>query len=113
MISGAGYDPRWRKARALCAHGAHGFRVLCFDPTPYSTRGEAETFARMAAQNHWTSVAVVSSPTHLTRLRILFKRCFHGTIYAVRSRQSKLSKLESVFWETGKLIYEETIVRSC
>jgi uncharacterized SAM-binding protein YcdF (DUF218 family) len=102
------------RAQKLCRSGGPpAFHVICVHPDPYSTRGEAEAFARMATQNHWTSVAIVSSPTHLTRLRILFKRCFHGKIYAVRSRQTKLSKIESVFFETGKLFVEETLVRSC
>src|SRR5204863_3059566 len=50
------------RARKLCASGGPpAFHVICFHPDPYSTRGEAETFARMAALNHWASVAVVSS----------------------------------------------------
>jgi uncharacterized SAM-binding protein YcdF (DUF218 family) len=102
------------RARKLCSSGGPpAFHVICFRPDPYSTRGEAEAFARMATLNHWTSVAIVSSPTHLTRARILFERCFHGTIYTVRARQTKLSKIESVFFETGKLFVEETLVRSC
>src|SRR5437660_2891202 len=53
VISGAGFDLKWVKARRLCAHGAKGFRVLCFDPHPYSTRGEARTIARLAHEHHW------------------------------------------------------------
>ena len=44
---------------------------------------------------------------------MLFKRCYHGKIYAVRSKQTRLSKIESVFFETGKLAVESTIVRGC
>jgi uncharacterized SAM-binding protein YcdF (DUF218 family) len=102
------------EARQLCASGGPpAWHVLCFRPNPYSTRGEAEEFGRLAAQHGWRSVAVVSSPTHLTRLRILFERCYHGKVYTVRSKQTRLSKIQSVFWETGKLIYENTIIRSC
>lgn len=102
------------EARQLCRDGGPpAWHVLCFRPNPYSTRGEAEEFSRLAAQHNWRSVAIVSSPTHLTRLRILFKRCYKGKIYAVKSKQSKLSKLESVFFETIKMAYEETILRSC
>ncbi|MDX6505051.1 MAG: hypothetical protein QOE29_2176 [Gaiellaceae bacterium] len=113
LIISDGRNSNSALARKLCDNSPPAFHTLCFRPEPYSTRGEAQTFARLAAQNHWTSVAVVSSPTHLTRLRILFGRCFHGTLYAVRSAQSKLSKLESVFFETGKLAVETTLVRSC
>jgi uncharacterized SAM-binding protein YcdF (DUF218 family) len=111
ISDGANGIPR---AQSLCATGGiPAYRVVCFRPNPYSTRGEAEMFARLAAKNHWHSVAIVSSPTHITRLRILFKRCFKGKIYAVKSKQSRVSKIQSVFSETAKLIYEETLVRSC
>jgi uncharacterized SAM-binding protein YcdF (DUF218 family) len=102
------------EAQQLCKSGGPpAWHVICFRPNPYSTRGEAEWFAKEAAQKGWKSVAIVSSPTHLTRLRILFKRCYKGTIYAVKAKQTPGSKLESVFFETAKLIYEETLVRSC
>jgi uncharacterized SAM-binding protein YcdF (DUF218 family) len=100
-------------ARRLCASPPPLFHTICFRPDPYSTRGEARGFAQLAARNHWRSVAIVSSPTHITRLRILFKRCFHGKIYAIRSRQTRVSKIESVFFETGKLAVETTLVRGC
>jgi uncharacterized SAM-binding protein YcdF (DUF218 family) len=100
-------------AQHLCASPPPLFRTICFRPDPYSTRGEARGFAQLAAKNHWKSVAIVSSPTHITRLRMLFKRCYHGKIYAVRSKQTRLSKIESVFAETAKLAVESTIVRGC
>src|SRR5438132_5812469 len=65
VISGAGYDEKWKKARGLCAHGAQGFRVLCFDPTPYSTRGEARGIARLAREHGWRKVDVVTSRYHV------------------------------------------------
>jgi uncharacterized SAM-binding protein YcdF (DUF218 family) len=100
-------------ARQLCTSPPPLFRTICFRPDPYSTRGEARGFAQLAARYHWRSVAIVSSPTHITRLRMLFKRCYHGKIYAVRAKQTRLSKIESVFYETGKLAVETTVVRGC
>src|SRR3954470_8720063 len=99
--------------RELCTNPPPAYHVLCFRPDPYSTRGEARALGKLAAQNHWKRVVVVSSPTHLTRLRILFKRCYHGKLAAVESKQTRLSKLESVFYETGKLAVETTLVRGC
>jgi uncharacterized SAM-binding protein YcdF (DUF218 family) len=101
------------EARRLCRHEPRAYRVICFHPDPYSTRGEAEWLGRMAPRKHWRSVAIVSSPTHLTRLRILFKRCYHGKLYAVRSAQTLPSKAVSLVFETGKLIVETTLVRGC
>lgn len=101
------------QARRLCRTPPKAYRVLCFRPQPYSTRGEAEWFGRMARRNGWRSAVIVSSPTHLTRLRMLFKRCYGGRLYAVRSAQTALSKAISLVFETGKLLVETTIIRDC
>jgi uncharacterized SAM-binding protein YcdF (DUF218 family) len=101
------------EATRLCTHPPRAYHVTCFHPSPYSTRGEAEWLARTAKSKGWRSVAIVSSPTHLTRLRILFKRCYHGKLYAVRSAQTVLSKAISLFYETAKLVVETTAIRSC
>jgi len=58
-----------------------GMQLICFDPDPPTTRGEAEYVGRLAAKYHWTSLLVVSSRPQAIRARILVGRCFAGTIY--------------------------------
>ena len=42
LVVSDGARSDWAPARKLCAHpSGHGFRVICFRPAPYSTRGEA------------------------------------------------------------------------
>src|SRR6478752_6748364 len=48
LVISDGRDPHWPQANRLC-DGQAAFEVLCFRAQPYSTRGEAETVARMAA----------------------------------------------------------------
>jgi hypothetical protein len=55
--------------------------LICFDPTPPTTRGEAEYVGRLARQYHWTSVVVVASRPQATRARLLVQRCFGGQVY--------------------------------
>jgi uncharacterized SAM-binding protein YcdF (DUF218 family) len=82
-------------------------------PTPFSTRGEAEGFARLAAARGWASVLVVSSRYHVARARILFERCFAGAVYADGVDQSLLDRVLAVPSETAKLAHALTARRSC
>ena len=60
-----------------------GVKLICFDPDPGNTRGEAEFAGRLAKKYHWRSVVLVTSRAQDTRARILVGRCFGGPIYAV------------------------------
>jgi uncharacterized SAM-binding protein YcdF (DUF218 family) len=82
LVISNGYDARWHEANRLCAR-PQAFRVLCFTPTPNTTRGEAETVARLATEHGWRRVAVVTSTYHVTRAALLVRRCFHGELAMV------------------------------
>src|ERR671939_278548 len=72
LVISDGWDPLWPEANRLCAGHAARFAVVCFRPKPYSTRGEAEDVARLAARRRWRSIVVVTSRYHVTRARMLF-----------------------------------------
>jgi len=113
VISGTGFDPKWKKARALCAHGSQGFRVVCFDPQPYSTRGEARGIARLARQHGWRTVDVVTSRYHVFRAGIVIRRCYHGKLAMVGTHTSAGTTAVAVFSEWAKLLVQLTAERSC
>lgn len=69
-----GTHPSWPLANALCA-GEPGYEVLCPDPDPDTTRGEAQLVGRLAGERGWTRIALVSSTYHLTRASTLLRRC--------------------------------------
>jgi uncharacterized SAM-binding protein YcdF (DUF218 family) len=64
-----------------CLPRADGVEVLCFNPSPGTTRGEARYIGQMAAQRHWQSVIIVTTPDHALRAQLRVSRCFPGTIY--------------------------------
>jgi len=64
-----------------CPPRPPGATLICFDPNPADTRGEAEYIGRLARQYHWTSLVVVASRPQATRARILVGRCFSGPVY--------------------------------
>ncbi|HEX7526307.1 MAG TPA: YdcF family protein [Gaiellaceae bacterium] len=115
VISSPGKDPRWLKARRLCRAGAlsRSVRVLCFEAHPFSTRGEARAIARLAAARHWRRVVVVSSTFHLTRARMLIRRCYSGELTMVGARSPWWRLPEEWASETGKLLVQLTVERRC
>jgi len=56
------------------------FETICVRPTPDDTRTEARAASRIARARHWQSIVVITSRYHLLRARLLFKRCFGGTV---------------------------------
>ncbi len=79
--------------------------VICIAPSPETTQGEAEAFARLAEEQGWDSVTVVSQASHVARTRILMGRCFSGTVrvVAIPEHGAKL-RLRSFVYETGAMV---------
>ena len=114
VSDGAGSD--WAPARALCAHPrGHTFKVVCFRPDPFSTRGEAREMKKMAAAKGWRSLVVVTSTYHIFRARLLFRRCLAAPLllYFEGARSGWRSLPLNAAAETLKLVLAETVRRGC
>ena len=60
----------------LCDHRPDAaFQLICFAPEVDTTRGEARRIARLAKDNEWDRVAVVTSSYHVTRASIFIEQC--------------------------------------
>jgi uncharacterized SAM-binding protein YcdF (DUF218 family) len=113
LVISDGWSPTWPEANRLCAGRSAPVPVVCFHPVPYSTRGEAAGFARLAARRGWKSVVVVSSRYHLVRARMLFERCYDGTVSTASSNGTLLGRVLAAPIETVKLGYALLIKRGC
>jgi uncharacterized SAM-binding protein YcdF (DUF218 family) len=102
----------WKRANRLCS-GEAAFRVICFAPKPYSTQGEAQETARLARRHRWRSIVVVSSKYHLTRAELLFRRCTSARVGAASAQTTAWEFVRNVPVETGKLLYQLSLDRSC
>jgi uncharacterized SAM-binding protein YcdF (DUF218 family) len=71
----------WQGYGGPCPPATPGVKLICFDPDPGDTRGEAEFVGKLARQYHWNSVVLVTTRAQDTRARILMGRCFGGPIY--------------------------------
>jgi uncharacterized SAM-binding protein YcdF (DUF218 family) len=113
LVVSDGWSPTWPEANRLCAERPAKVAVGCFHPDPYSTRGEAEAFASLAAHRGWRSVVVVSSRYHLVRARMLFERCYDGSVYTAATGTTLLGRMLVAPIETVKLGYALLVKPGC
>jgi uncharacterized SAM-binding protein YcdF (DUF218 family) len=97
----------------LCASRGVSFRVVCFQPDPGTTQGEAEFAGRLATREHWTSVVLVTTPDQDTRARIRFGRCFTGTVYVVTTPLALSSWPYEIAYQWGAILKAEVLQRGC
>lgn len=73
-------------AERVCGSGGEAdFRsdVICLLPEPDNTRTEVEAAAQLAERRGWRSLLLVTSTHHVSRARMLLRRCYSGRIDVV------------------------------
>lgn len=96
-----------------CPSPVPGVRLICFDPDPGTTQGEAETLGRLARKYRWTSVVVVATRPQDTRARMLVKRCFGGSTYVVTAPLPLSSWPYQIAYGWGALLKALVVDRAC
>lgn len=59
------------------------YRVVCFDPEPVTTRGEARALRDLSETYGWESADVLTAQSHASRTRVLMERCFNGVLQVI------------------------------
>ena len=113
LVVSDAWSPTWPEANRLCAGRRASVPVVCFHPDPYATRGEARALAHLAARRGWDSVIVVSSRYHTVRARMIFERCFPGTVSTAGAHESLFDRLLAAPVETVKMGYALLVRRGC
>lgn len=98
---------------SVCASHPQAFRVICFDPDPGTTQGEAEYMGRLAKHYHWSSVALVTTPDQDTRARVRFGRCTAGSIYVVTTPLPLSLWPYEIAYQWAALFKAVVLQRSC
>lgn len=96
-----------------CPPPVPGVKLICFDPDPGDTRGEAEFAGRLAKQYHWHSLVLVTAREQDTRARIRMRRCFSGSIYAMTGSLPLGSWPYQIAYEWGALFKALVLQRTC
>jgi uncharacterized SAM-binding protein YcdF (DUF218 family) len=98
---------------SICAPKMPGVKVICFDPNPPTTRGEAEFAGRLAKRYHWHSIVLVTTTPQDTRARLRVQRCFQGNIYVVTAPLPVHEWPYAIAYEWGATFKALLIQRSC
>ena len=87
LVISAGRELDHDDADGLCSKPQE-FEVVCFTPSPDTTRGEARAIAEIAQRRHWDDVALVTSTYHVSRARMLVERCYAGRLDVIAANPS-------------------------
>jgi uncharacterized SAM-binding protein YcdF (DUF218 family) len=112
LVISEGERPGWTEANRLCKGGAL-FEVVCFDPEPGRTQGEARAMARLAEERGWKDVVVVTSDYHAIRAGRLFARCFGHDVPVVAAGPDGLPGVGQILHEWLAYAHASLIERDC
>jgi hypothetical protein len=98
---------------SVCAPKIPRVKVICFDPNPSTTRGEAEFAGRLARQYHWHSVVLVAVAPQDTVARLRVGRCFSGKIYVVNAPLPASEWPYEIAYQWGSTIKALSLQRAC
>lgn len=86
--------------------------VICVDPQPAKTQGEARAAMLLAEQRGWENLIVVASTDQVTRARRLFNRCGDATLQMVDVEHAS-SPVKRAVYEWGATLKSVTTKRGC
>jgi hypothetical protein len=96
-----------------CPPKIPGLTLICFDPNPPTTQGEAQYVGRLAKRFHWHSIVLVTIRAQDTRARIRVGRCFSGKIYVITAPLPVSQWPYEIAYEWGALFKALVLQRSC
>jgi hypothetical protein len=103
----------WQGYGGTCTPAMPGVKIVCFDPNPGNTRGEAEFAGKLAKQYGWHSVVLVTTPAQDTRARIVVRRCFGGSIYVITASLPWYDWPYQIAYGWGSLFKALVLYRAC
>ena len=96
-----------------CPPAPPGVKLICFEPDPGNTRGEAEFVGRLAKRYRWSSVVLVASRPQATRARVLMGRCFNGQVYVITASLPLGSWPYEIAYGWGALVKALVMYSAC
>jgi uncharacterized SAM-binding protein YcdF (DUF218 family) len=103
----------WQGYGGPCPQAPPDVKLICFDPDPGNTRGEAEFAGQLAERYHWRSVVLVTTRAQDTRARIIMGRCFGGSIYVVTASLPASAWPYQIAYGWGALAKALVVQRDC
>jgi len=108
----------------VVSRGNHGYggpcprpvprvKLICFNPSPASTRGEAEYIGRLARKYDWRSVVLVTTTVQDSRATQRVERCYGGPVYVVTVGLPWTSWPGQIAYEWAATLKMVILQRSC
>lgn len=97
----------------LCTGHAGRAKVICFNPEPGTTQGEAEGAAEFAKKYGWTSMVLVTTTDQVWRAHLRFQRCYPGEVYGVAAPVPWYDWPYAILYQWGATAKAETYQRDC
>jgi uncharacterized SAM-binding protein YcdF (DUF218 family) len=97
----------------ICTQHVGGATVICFQPNPDTTQGEAEGASKIAKQHGWNSMVLVTTQDQVWRARLRFERCYPGKLYAVSSPLSWYQWPYAIAYQWAGTFKAELTQRNC
>ena len=98
---------------SVCAQKIPRVTIICFNPNPATTRGEAEFVGLLAKRYRWHSIVLVATTPQDTRARLRVGRCFGGKIYVISAPLPPSEWPQAIAYEWGGTIKALFLQRSC
>lgn len=98
---------------SVCAPSIPHVKVICFDPNPSTTKGEAEFVGRLAKKYHWQSVVLVTITPQDSRARLRVERCFTGPVYVVTASLALSTWPKEIAYESAATVKAYIFQRGC
>jgi uncharacterized SAM-binding protein YcdF (DUF218 family) len=98
---------------SLCEARHNGFTVICWNPVPGTTQGEAEYVGQIARQQGWHSVVLVTTPDQVWRAQLRVNRCYQGQAYAMTVPLPWYQWPYQVVYQWGAAVRAELFQRAC
>jgi hypothetical protein len=103
----------WEGYGGACPPVMPDVKIICFDPNPGDTRGEAEEVGRLAMRYRWSSVVLVTTAGQDTRARMIVGRCFGGSVYVITASLPLSQWPYEIAYGWGALIKALTLHQAC
>jgi hypothetical protein len=98
---------------SICAPAIPHVTVICFDPNPATTKGEAEFVGQLARKYHWKSLVLVTTTPQDTRARLRVERCFTGPVYVVTASLPLTAWPYEIAYEWAATVKALAFQRTC
>ena len=97
----------------LCQGRVGQAQVICFQPDPDTTQGEARGASQLARQYGWKSMVLVTTQDQVWRAHLRFQRCYSGRIYGVALPVSLGHWPYAIAYQWAGTLKAETNQRGC